>query len=124
VAPSPQALPQNRENIPRLSSAMLHGKRSLLSVLFVVFIISQYSFFIILLLLMIQLKLAGVLVFSAIPFTAVKAIANSPLGGSLQRKMEETKKSAIQNSSKFKADANKARKERYRNYYLVSSILL
>jgi hypothetical protein len=115
-------LPQNRENIPRLSSAMLHGKRSLLSVLFVVFIISQYSFFIILLL-VIQLKLAGVLVFSAIPFTAVKAIANSPLGGSLQRKMEETKKSAIQNSSKFKADANKARKERYRYYYLVSSIL-
>jgi ABC-type bacteriocin/lantibiotic exporter with double-glycine peptidase domain len=102
---------------------MLHGKRSLLSVLFVVFIISQYSFFIILLL-VIQLKLAGVLVFSAIPFTAVKAIANSPLGELLQRKMEETKKSAIQNSSKFKADANKARKERYRNYYLVSSILL
>jgi hypothetical protein len=122
VAPSPQALPQNRENILPLSSAMLHGKRSLLSVLFVVFIISQYSFFIILLL-VIQLKLAGVLVFSAIPFTAVKAIANSPLGGSLQRKMEETKKSAIQNSSKFKAEANKARKERYRYYYLVSSIL-
>ncbi|KAK2452194.1 Chlorophyll a-b binding protein 7, chloroplastic [Trifolium repens] len=58
-------------------------------------------------------ELAGVLVFSAIPFTAVKAIANSPLGELLQRKMEETKKSAIQNSSKFKAEANKARKESF-----------
>ncbi|CAJ2675845.1 unnamed protein product [Trifolium pratense] len=58
-------------------------------------------------------ELAGVLVFSAIPFTAVKAIANSPLGESLQRKMEETKKFAIQNSSKFKAEAHKARKQSF-----------
>ncbi|XP_058725445.1 chlorophyll a-b binding protein 7, chloroplastic isoform X2 [Vicia villosa] len=55
-------------------------------------------------------ELAGVLLFSAIPFTAVKAIANSPLGESLQRKMEDTKKFALQNSSKFKAQAQRARK--------------
>lgn len=58
------------------------------------------------------MKLAGVLVFSAIPFTAVKAIANSPLGESLQRRMEERKKVAAENSSKFRALAEKARKER------------
>lgn len=51
--------------------------------------------------------------FSAVPFTAVKAIANSPLGESLQRRMEERKKVAIQDSSKFQALAAKARKERY-----------
>ncbi|XP_059461625.1 chlorophyll a-b binding protein 7, chloroplastic [Corylus avellana] len=56
-------------------------------------------------------ELAGVLIFSAIPFTAVKAIANSPLGESLQRRMEQTKKFAVENSSKFKALAEKARKE-------------
>ncbi|KAG2697992.1 hypothetical protein I3760_07G130000 [Carya illinoinensis] len=56
-------------------------------------------------------ELAGVLIFSAIPFTAVKAIANSPLGESLQRRMEETKKFAVENSSKFKALAEKARKD-------------
>ncbi|KAK7283811.1 hypothetical protein RIF29_13557 [Crotalaria pallida] len=60
-----------------------------------------------------KIQLAGVLVFSAIPFTAVKAIANSPLGESLQRKMEQTKKLALQNSSKFKAFAHKARKESF-----------
>ncbi|KAK6939002.1 Chlorophyll A-B binding protein [Dillenia turbinata] len=53
--------------------------------------------------------MAGVLVFSAIPFTAVKAIANSPLGEELQRRMEETKKDAIDKSSKFKALSQKAR---------------
>ncbi|KAJ1411481.1 Chlorophyll A-B binding protein [Sesbania bispinosa] len=58
-------------------------------------------------------ELAGVFVFSAIPFTAVKAIANSPLGESLQRKMEERKKFAVENSSKFKAAAEKARKESF-----------
>lgn len=57
-------------------------------------------------------ELAGVLLFSAIPFTAVKVIANSPLGESLQRKMEETKQLAVKNSSKFKAQAAKARKQR------------
>ncbi|WVY89061.1 hypothetical protein V8G54_037964 (chloroplast) [Vigna mungo] len=96
AATGPQVLPQNEETAPKqssvLSSAMLRGKRSELFH-----------------------SLAGVLLFSAIPFTAVKAIANSPLGESLQRKMEEEKKSAEKNSSKFKALADKARKERTRS---------
>ncbi|CAK9180254.1 unnamed protein product [Ilex paraguariensis] len=57
-------------------------------------------------------ELAGVLIFSAIPFTAVKAIANSSLGDVLQRRMEEKKKFFVENSSKFKALAKKARKDR------------
>ncbi|WRX25649.1 hypothetical protein QQP08_018136 [Theobroma cacao] len=57
-------------------------------------------------------ELAGVLVFSAIPFTVVKAIAYSPLGESLQRQLLEKKKEAVQNSSKFRALADKARNER------------
>ncbi|KAM7518052.1 hypothetical protein LguiB_017014 [Lonicera macranthoides] len=56
-------------------------------------------------------ELAGVLIFSAIPFTAVKAIANSPLGESLQRRMEDTKKVSLENSSKFKALSLKARND-------------
>lgn len=56
-------------------------------------------------------ELAGVVVFSAIPFTAVKAIANSPLGESLQRRLKETKKLAVDNSSRFRAMAEEARKE-------------
>ncbi|KAJ4830909.1 Chlorophyll a-b binding protein 7, chloroplastic [Turnera subulata] len=56
-------------------------------------------------------ELAGVVIFSAIPFTAVKAIANSPLGESLQRRLEERKKVAIQQSSKFQELALKARKD-------------
>ncbi|XP_038898450.1 chlorophyll a-b binding protein 7, chloroplastic isoform X2 [Benincasa hispida] len=58
-------------------------------------------------------ELAGVLIFSAIPFTAVKAIANSPLGESLQRQLEKKKKSAIANSSKFKVLAEEARKDSF-----------
>ncbi|XP_011654292.1 chlorophyll a-b binding protein 7, chloroplastic isoform X2 [Cucumis sativus] len=58
-------------------------------------------------------ELAGVLIFSAIPFTAVKAIANSPLGGSLQRQLEKKKNSAVANSSKFKALAEEARKDSF-----------
>ncbi|KAJ6736592.1 CHLOROPHYLL A-B BINDING PROTEIN 7 CHLOROPLASTIC [Salix viminalis] len=58
-------------------------------------------------------EVAGVVIFSAIPFTAVKAIANSPLGESLQRRLEERKKLAVQQSSKFKALAQKARKESF-----------
>lgn len=54
-----------------------------------------------------------VLVFSAIPFTAVKAIANSPFGESLQRRMLDTKKSALRNSSQLKALAQEARNQRY-----------
>ncbi|KAK8563367.1 hypothetical protein V6N13_007684 [Hibiscus sabdariffa] len=56
-------------------------------------------------------ELAGVLVFSAIPFTAVKAIANSPLGDSLQRQLLERKKEAVANSSKFQALAQEARNQ-------------
>ncbi|XP_050235428.1 chlorophyll a-b binding protein 7, chloroplastic isoform X1 [Mercurialis annua] len=56
-------------------------------------------------------ELAGVLVFSAIPFTAVKALANSPLGESLQRRLEERKKVAVRESSNFQALAAKARKD-------------
>ncbi|XVF56126.1 hypothetical protein PTKIN_Ptkin06aG0091900 [Pterospermum kingtungense] len=58
-------------------------------------------------------ELAGVLVFSAIPFTAVKAIANSPLGESLQRQLLEKKKEALDNSSKFRALAQKARNQSF-----------
>ncbi|KAF3446950.1 hypothetical protein FNV43_RR12130 [Rhamnella rubrinervis] len=58
-------------------------------------------------------ELAGVLVFSAIPFTAVKAIANSPLGESLRRRLKERKKLAVDNSSRFKAMAEKAKKESF-----------
>ncbi|PKI35751.1 hypothetical protein CRG98_043909 [Punica granatum] len=58
-------------------------------------------------------ELAGVLVFSAIPFTAVKAIANSPLGESLQRRLEERKSFAAENAARFKAMSEKARKESY-----------
>ncbi|KAL2319165.1 hypothetical protein Fmac_033041 [Flemingia macrophylla] len=60
-------------------------------------------------------ELAGVLLFSAIPFAAVKAIANSSIGESLRRKMEDTKKFAVENSSKFKAQAEEARKKRAKN---------
>ncbi|KAL0375958.1 UNVERIFIED_CONTAM: Chlorophyll a-b binding protein 7, chloroplastic [Sesamum calycinum] len=56
-------------------------------------------------------EVAGVLVFSAIPFTAVKAIANSSLGEALQRRMEEKKKLYQDNSAKLKALSDKARKE-------------
>ncbi|CAL5405159.1 unnamed protein product [Camellia sinensis] len=56
-------------------------------------------------------ELVGVLIFSAVPFTAVKAIANSPLGELLQRRLEEKKKDAIDNSSYFKALAQMARKD-------------
>ncbi|KAH6778283.1 Chlorophyll A-B binding family protein [Perilla frutescens var. frutescens] len=56
-------------------------------------------------------EVAGVVVFSAIPFTAVKAIANSPVGEELQRRMEEKKKLYKDKSSKLKALSNKARIE-------------
>lgn len=60
----------------------------------------------------IGVKLVGVVVFSAIPFTAVKAIANSAVGESLQRRLEERKKVAVENSSRFRGLAEKARKQR------------
>ncbi|XP_042500106.1 chlorophyll a-b binding protein 7, chloroplastic [Macadamia integrifolia] len=58
-------------------------------------------------------ELTGVLIFSAIPFTAVKAIANSSVGAALQRRMLETKEVAVKNSAKFKALAEKARKDSF-----------
>eukprot|EP00268_Persea_americana_P002297 TRINITY_DN10684_c0_g1_i1.p1 TRINITY_DN10684_c0_g1~~TRINITY_DN10684_c0_g1_i1.p1 ORF type:complete len:330 (+),score=56.42 TRINITY_DN10684_c0_g1_i1:84-1073(+) len=58
-------------------------------------------------------ELVGVLVFSAVPFTAVKAIANSSLGASLQRRLQETKRTAVANSSKFNALAQKARQDSF-----------
>ncbi|XP_073001290.1 chlorophyll a-b binding protein 7, chloroplastic isoform X5 [Typha latifolia] len=54
-------------------------------------------------------ELAGVVIFSAIPFTAVKAVANSSLGEQLRRRMEETKQVAVESSSKFQALAREAR---------------
>ncbi|XP_019187407.1 PREDICTED: chlorophyll a-b binding protein of LHCII type 1 [Ipomoea nil] len=56
-------------------------------------------------------ELAGVLVFSAIPFTAVKAIANSSFGETLRRRLEERKKAAVDDSAKFKALAETARED-------------
>ncbi|PWA42363.1 chlorophyll A-B binding family protein [Artemisia annua] len=57
-------------------------------------------------------ELAGVLVFSAIPFTAVKAIANSPLGETLQTRMQETKKLALRNAKAYQSLAQNAKKDR------------
>ncbi|PKA56567.1 Chlorophyll a-b binding protein 1B, chloroplastic [Apostasia shenzhenica] len=54
-------------------------------------------------------ELAGVLIFSAIPFTAVKAVANSSVGERLRRRLEETKKGAEESSSRFKALTRQAR---------------
>ncbi|URE34446.1 LRR, partial [Musa troglodytarum] len=54
-------------------------------------------------------ELAGVLIFSAIPFTAVKAVANSSLGEKLRRQLSETKRDAVEKSLRFKALAQKAR---------------
>lgn len=65
------------------------------------------------------MKLAGVVVFSAVPFTVVKAIANSPLGERLQRKMKESKKISLSNSTEFKALAQRARNKRYMLMLLI-----
>nr|XP_019707710.1 chlorophyll a-b binding protein 7, chloroplastic isoform X3 [Elaeis guineensis] len=54
-------------------------------------------------------ELAGVLIFSAIPFTAVKAVANSSLGERLRQRMEATKKAAVESSARFQSLAKKAR---------------
>ncbi|PWA73510.1 chlorophyll A-B binding family protein [Artemisia annua] len=58
-------------------------------------------------------ELAGVLVFSAIPFTAVKAIANSPLGETLQTRMQETKKLALRNAKAYQSLAQNAKKDSF-----------
>ncbi|XP_039126049.1 chlorophyll a-b binding protein 7, chloroplastic [Dioscorea cayenensis subsp. rotundata] len=58
-------------------------------------------------------ELTGVLVFSAIPFTAVKAIANSSLGEKLRKRLEETKREAVDGSSRFRAQAQRAREDSF-----------
>uniref|UniRef100_A0A0A9E6F7 Chlorophyll a-b binding protein, chloroplastic n=1 Tax=Arundo donax TaxID=35708 RepID=A0A0A9E6F7_ARUDO len=54
-------------------------------------------------------ELAGVLVFSAIPFTAVKALANSPLGERLRRRLEDRKAAAAAEAEALRAAAGDAR---------------
>ena len=56
--------------------------------------------------------LAGVLVFSAIPFTAVKALANSPLGARLRRRLEDRKAVAAAEADALRAAARDARDNR------------
>lgn len=56
-------------------------------------------------------ELAGVLIFSAIPFTAVKAIANSPLAARLQERMQGTKSLAMKEAPEREAATQRARKE-------------
>ncbi|ERN11501.1 chlorophyll a-b binding protein of LHCII type I, chloroplastic isoform X1 [Amborella trichopoda] len=56
-------------------------------------------------------EIAGLLVFSAIPFTAVKAIANSSIGAQLQERMRATKKESLARSSEAKTLAKKAREK-------------
>lgn len=57
-------------------------------------------------------QLIGVLVFSSIPFAAVKAVAGSSLGEALRKRLEETKRAEVEKSSRFKALSEKAREER------------
>lgn len=56
-------------------------------------------------------EVAGVLIFSAIPFTAVKAIANSPLAARLQERMLQTKSLAMKEALEREAATQRARKE-------------
>uniref|UniRef100_A0A7C8YHP8 Chlorophyll a-b binding protein, chloroplastic n=1 Tax=Opuntia streptacantha TaxID=393608 RepID=A0A7C8YHP8_OPUST len=56
-------------------------------------------------------ELAGVLIFSAIPFTAVKLIANSPLGERLQRRLQEQKAVAVKDAIRQKRLAEMARNQ-------------
>ena len=53
-------------------------------------------------------ELAGVLVFSAIPFTAVKALANSPLGARLRRRLEDRTAAAAAEADALRAAARGA----------------
>ena len=52
------------------------------------------------------------LVFSAIPFTAVKALANSPLGARLRRRLEARKAAAAAEAAALRAAARDARDNR------------
>jgi light-harvesting complex II chlorophyll a/b binding protein 7 len=53
-----------------------------------------------------------VLVFSAIPFTVVKALANSPLGARLRRRLEDRKAAAVAETDALRAAARDARNNR------------
>lgn len=50
--------------------------------------------------------------FSAVPFTAVKVIANSSVGVRLRMRMESRKMEDVSRAKEFKAAAAKAREER------------
>ncbi|MCO5559575.1 hypothetical protein L7F22_013176 [Adiantum nelumboides] len=56
-------------------------------------------------------ELAGVLVFSALPFTVVKAIANSPLGTQLQERMQDYKARSKELAGETESAKRKAREE-------------
>ncbi|GAB2210390.1 hypothetical protein Droror1_Dr00015656 [Drosera rotundifolia] len=56
-------------------------------------------------------EVAGVVIFSAIPFTAVKVIAGSPIGEGLRRRLEERKSVAEREAERQKALAEDARKK-------------
>ncbi|XP_021732295.1 chlorophyll a-b binding protein 7, chloroplastic-like isoform X3 [Chenopodium quinoa] len=60
-------------------------------------------------------EVAGVLVFSAIPFTAVKAFANSPFAVTLQKRLLQQKLSAAEESIQRNRLAQLARNRRFRN---------
>lgn len=58
-------------------------------------------------------ELAGVLIFSAFPFTIVKAIANSSLGRQLQEQMQESKIAARNKATEIELAKKKAREESF-----------
>jgi hypothetical protein len=58
-------------------------------------------------------QLAGVVLFSAFPFTIVKAIANSSIGEQLQQRMLETKAVAKQEAGAARAAESNARDTRF-----------
>jgi hypothetical protein len=60
-----------------------------------------------------SVQLAGVVVFSAFPFTIVKAIANSSIGEQLQQRMLETKAVAKQEAGAARAAESNARDTRF-----------
>lgn len=58
------------------------------------------------------LQLAGVLVFSATPFVVVKAIANSAVGESLQRRLKVRKEEDAKQAAAAKSAQEEAKQER------------
>ena len=65
----------------------------------------------------ISMQLAGVLLFSAFPFTIVKAIANSSLGTQLQDRMQVYKTKEQITAPEREAAKKRARERRYENGY-------